>query len=696
MTPQRTSGSVSRRAAEAGPRKGQVRQPRRTARRRLGLAGLLLAVMAASWLSTGRAQAGTFSMLVCGLSGSPAPFSASAGGGMSATAACGNGGAGYEINAPGGHVGLNQAGSWNTTAPAGISIVHAYTQYDRSAGVGSGNGYFGEFYWDGGTSAQITNAFSTYGCCQANFSSQHLGWTVICRFNSGCNYPAYVYVGQINITLSETQAPSITGSGALWNSSGWVRGTWQVGFGASDPSGICSSSIALGGQGIGGPGAAPNQGNYQQCPDALWATNIDTSRSGTGAMGLGISATNAAGVSGNVARTVYVDNTRPSLRLSGPALAYANAGVQYVNVTASAGPSGVSGISCSVDGGAYQYFPGSATSIGIAGAGVHRTTCVAYNNARDAAGNVAASAPQSATTTIIEPTLSAIWFPTIRNPLRCRTVRRRQKVAAHYKYLRRHHKRVRVRVRAHYRTVKVADCRARVVRRRVAYWTTVRRRHHRKRVKHYRYVRSVVFPSAGHSVAKHARFRAGTTIQGWLGTSWLAPLPAQPLTIYAAPDNGQGRFVPVTYALTGSNGIWTATLPPGPSRIVEVAYGGGAGGAVIGSVSGQIKLKVTAPVRLIRTPRKHVHWGSRLRFVGDLPGGYVPQRGEHLRVRLGIGSAHTTVATIATRPDGRFGFSFRFGAGNVVRRYWFQFLTLPEGDYPFTPGASRKVYVTVG
>ena len=49
------------------------------------------------------------------------------------------------------------------------------------------------------------------------------------------------------------------------------------------------------------------------------------------------------------------------------------------------------------------------------------------------------------------------------------------------------------------------------------------RHHHRKRVKHYRYVRSVVFPSASHSLVKHARFRAGTTIQGWLGTSWLAP-----------------------------------------------------------------------------------------------------------------------------------------------------------------------------
>jgi hypothetical protein len=275
-------------------------------------------------------------------------------------------------------------------------------------------------------------------------------------------------------------------------------------------------------------------------------------------------------------------------------------------------------------------------------------------------------------------------------------VRKHQKVPAHYKYVRRHHKRVPVRVPAHYRTIKVTDCRARVVRRRVAYWTTVRRHHHRKRVKHYRYVRSVVFPSAGHSVLKHARFRAGTTIQGWLGTSWLAPLAGEPLTIYTAPDNGQGQFVPVAYSRTDGNGVWTATLPPGPSRIVEVAYPGAGGGAVLGSVSGQIKLEVTAPVRLIRTPRKHVPWGSELRFLGYLPGGYVPLRGEHLRVRLGIGSAHTTIATIATQPDGRFSFSFLFGPGNAVRRYWFQFLTLPEGDYPFTPGASRKVYVTVG
>jgi hypothetical protein len=345
-------------------------------------------------------------------------------------------------------------------------------------------------------------------------------------------------IGQLTVTLSEAQAPAITGGGALWSSSGWVRGTWPIGFGASDPSGVCSSAVVLGSQTVTGPGAAPDQSGYQQCPNQLWVTNIDTAASGNGNVGLGIRAYNAAGNGAFIARTVSVDNTPPSVRLSGLAVAYANAGAQYVTVSAAAGPSGVAGINCSVDGGAYQYYPGSATSIGVGGPGIHHTTCVAYNNARDAADSVAAS-----------------WFPTIRNPLRCRVVRKRQKVAAHYKYVRRHHKRVRVRVPAHYRTVKVTDCRAHVVRRRVAYWTTVLRHHHRKRVKHYRYVRSVVFPSAGHSVVRHARFRAGTTIQGWLGTSWLAPLAGEPLTIYAAADNGQGQFVPVTYSRTDANGV---------------------------------------------------------------------------------------------------------------------------------------------
>lgn len=664
---------------------------------------LAIGALLAASVHTATAQAGTYHMDVCGLSGSPSPFGPASGAGVTASSACGNGGNGYQLNA-GTSVGYNQGASWSTTAPAGIAITHVYTQYDRSNGVGDGKGYYGAFNWDGGVSNQITDTFSTYGCCQFNFYSAHLSWAITCRWSSGCTFPAYMYVGQIDVTLDEPGGPSVGGGGALWSSSGWVRGTWPVGFSASDPSGVCGSAIGLTGQTIPGPGAAPNHGGYTQCPNWNWSTNIDTAASsgssgaGAGGMTLGISATNAAGVSSYISRAVYADNVTPNVSLSGPSYALDNAGEQYVTARAAAGPSGVSGINCSVDGGAYQYYPGAAATVGLLGAGIHHTTCVSYNNARDVNGNVAASAPRTLTTVIAVPTLSSIWFSKLHNPLRCRLVRKRQRVAAHYRYVRRHGHRVRVRVPAHYRTVKVKQCHARVVRRRVAYWTTAVRHHRRVRVKHYRWVRSVVFPSTSHATIKHVGYGGRATVQGWLGSSWLAPVPGQVVIVYTAPDNGQGVFSPAAFAVTDANGLWSATLPPGPSRIVDVGYGGALGGAVTASASPQIMLDVPAHMHLRRTPRAHVPWGSRVRFTGYLAGGYVPPRGELIRVRLGLGSAHTTVATVQTKPDGTFAFSYTFGAGSPsdVRPYWFQFITLPETAYPFTQGASRKVHVTVG
>ena len=658
---------------------------------------LAIAITAIALLGAGPAQAGTFYLKTCGYSGSPAPFGAGSGGGVAAGAQCGNGLPGYELSSPGGVA--NYAGAyWSTTAPAGISITHVYTQFDSSTNI-QGAGYYTSFNWDNGTTGQLPNSFGqnpgATGCCLQNFASQTLSWAMTCRFST-CSSPASMSIGQLTVTLSETQAPSITGGGALWNSSGWVRGTWQVGFGASDPSGICSSSVALGGQGIGGPGASPEPGQLPPVPRCAVGDQHRHEQIGRGRDGAGdLGHQRRRGERQHRAHRLRRQHDPISERV-GSDLRLANAGTQYVTAHASAGPSGVSGIACSVDGTPYQDFPGAAATVAINGPGVHNTTCVSFNNAHDAAGNVAASAPQTETTVIGEPTLSAIWFATVHNPLRCQLVRKRQRVPAHYTYVRRHHHRVRVRVRAHYRTVKVKECHARVVKRRIAYWVTVRRHHHRVRIKHYRTIRSVVFPSEGHALVRHVRFGSRARLQGWLGTTWLAPMGGQAVLIYGAANNERGNFRVVGFAQTNANGVWSYTLPPGPSRIIEVEYPGALGGAVTSSVSSQIKLDVAAHVHLVRTPRSHVTWGSKLRFAGRLAGGYVPARGALLRVRLGIGSAHTTVATVSTRRNGSFSFSYRFGAGNVVRRYWFQFLTLPQGDYPFTQGASRKVYVTVG
>ena len=113
-------------------------------------------------------------------------------------------------------------------------------------------------------------------------------------------------------------------------------------------------------------------------------------------MPLVLGATNAAGVSTGLAytKTVSVDNQTPTVSLSGPTDAPSTAGPQYVTATATAGPSGVSGLACSVDSAPSQWYPGSTAQISVAGVGVHIVSCSSANNAKDASGNVATTPPR--------------------------------------------------------------------------------------------------------------------------------------------------------------------------------------------------------------------------------------------------------------------------------------------------------------
>ena len=43
-----------------------------------------------------------------------------------------------------------QGASWTATAPPGLTITHIYTVNDTSSGVGDGQGWWGEFFWEGG------------------------------------------------------------------------------------------------------------------------------------------------------------------------------------------------------------------------------------------------------------------------------------------------------------------------------------------------------------------------------------------------------------------------------------------------------------------------------------------------------------------------------------------------------------------
>ncbi len=564
---------------------------------------------------------------------------------------------------------------------------HPRRQRLVSGGVGDdkygASGWWGEFYWNGGPgpagrSGPLTDAgFSAGGCCsQTNLQSQTIGWFLACNQSSCPTGSAGVgmQVGELDLTAEENQAPAITADGTnnLWYRNGWVRGSWPVSFTASDPSGVCGAAVVFGSLPAivtPTPDTAPDRHTWQQCPQQNVPGLVDTAASvgslgrGEGSMQLQFTATNAAGVTASPSRTVNVDNTTPTVSMTGPSDAPSTAGVQYVTAAAGGSPSGIADVVCSVDGGPPQSYPGASARVPVTGIGTHSVSCYAQNNAVDAAGTPGTSAPASRSMKIGQPTVIGLAFDKIVG-LRCHRARVRVTVPGHWITVRRHGKRVRVKTRAHVRTERVLRC-------------------HPRRV-----------------VGRASRvvgFGRGTTVDGYLGTTTGVALAGRAVRVLTAPDNGSGRFTQAAVVKTAANGAWTARLHAGPSRIVEAVYDGDP--TTESAFSRAVRVVVPAKVKLLSVSPSRVAWGGTVRIAARLLGGYLPAGGALVRLRIGQGSSYQTygVETHVTG-EGRFTTTYTFGAGyaGIVKRYWFQVATLPIGNYPYAPAASGRRFALVG
>jgi len=190
----------------------------------------------------------------------------------------------------------------------------------------------------------------------------------------------------------------------------------------------------------------------------------------------------------------------------------------------------------------------------------------------------------------------------------------------------------------------------------------------------------------GHSVTLHGLF---TTSEG-------SPLPGQLVDIYASLDNYTDTFQLVSSAISAPDGSWTATLPPGPSRIIRAVT---SGTATILPSTAQVTAIVPAGIRLLRVWPNRVPWGGTVHLTGRLLGGYLPPGGALVRLRIGYGSSFETYGVQEhVTGDGRFTTVATFGPGDpsIYRTYWFQIASLPMGDYPYAPAASQRVPVIVG
>lgn len=604
-------------------------------------------------------------------------------------------------------VSQGERASFQADAPAGLSITGASIDTNQiySIGVNAGGPWGGGFYWAGG-GAQVSNSTTQYSVSGLN--SPYFGVQLVCGWSTcnGNNHSAQITVENIHLYATETQGPSLSAPDGLWQAAGWVRGSWPLHFSGDSPSGICSLSATLNGQTVPGTTSPTNPSVWHQCSAPAVVQNIQTGGFGEGAVPLTIRGVDAAGVATSDAvytKTINIDNSRPVVSFAGsPSDAPSTAGQQFVTATASGSPSGIAGLSCSLDGAPDQWTAGPQARIPVSGIGPHAVSCNAADNAVDGAGNHGLSGPASWSLSIRQPTVSAIGFSKVVHPLRCRRLKERIKVPGHWVTVHHHHQPVRLRRSERTKVVKVTRCHAQIVRRRITVWKTVIRHGKPVRVKHLKTIRVAVPPHAVLKSSRRVPHGRPTEIAGWLGLPDGTALGRQSVRILTAPDNGRGHFRQAAMAKTASNGSWSATLRRGPSRLVEAAYGGDPTREP--SVSQQAREIVPAKIKLIRVSPRQVPWStpghpSVVKIVGRLEGGYLPRGGALVRLRIGRGASYTTYGVQEhVKGKGRFSTTYTFGDGtpSIHERLWFQLASLPMGNLPWAPSASNKRTVVVG
>ena len=271
------------------------------------------------------------------------------------------------------------------------------------------------------------------------------------------------------------------------------------------------------------------------------------------------------------------------------------------------------------------------------------------------------------------------------NPVRRRVVVKRVRVGWHWVSIRRGNHVVRVKRGGYLKTVRITE-----------YVRTCTTKRVRTGPHTWKLKRTCAPPHIRLTSTLHVPYGHSVTVHGLYTTGQGVPLPGQPVQIQTAPDNGFGAFSQIATTTTAGDGSWSATLPPGPSRIIRAVT---AGTATILPSSGQATVIVPARIRLIKVWPKHVAWGGTVHLVGQLFGGYLPPGGALVRLRIGYGSTYSTYGVEEhVMGDGRFSTVATFGPGDPssFRTYWFQIASLPMGNYPFAPAASQRVPVIVG
>jgi len=199
-----------------------------------------------------------------------------------------------------------------------------------------------------------------------------------------------------------------------------------------------------------------------------------------------------------------------------------------------------------------------------------------------------------------------------------------------------------------------------------------------------------------HGTALTVPFGTAATLSGRLLDADGAGLPGRRLRVVSRPS--RGALVPTRRATveTGSHGGFRLAIPAGPSRRIAVAFDGE--DRLAPARRDPLSLRVRGGVQFHAAPIT-LRTGQAVRFWGRVRalGAPLPRRGKLVAIQYLETATGLWRPVLVTHSDhaGRFHARYRFRYLSGAARIRLRAVALPEERWPYAPGASRPLTVSV-
>jgi len=191
--------------------------------------------------------------------------------------------------------------------------------------------------------------------------------------------------------------------------------------------------------------------------------------------------------------------------------------------------------------------------------------------------------------------------------------------------------------------------------------------------------------------AATVRFGRPAAVRGTLLRAGGAPVARALVEVYSRAASAGARFVHLGRVRSDAAGAFSYAVRPGTSRTLRFRY---AGSRVDRGSSGDVSVRVPAAAT-IHASRRSVRNGGTVTFSGRLAGRLLPRAGKVVDLQAFYRGRWRTFATPRSGVDGRWRYTYRFGATRGRLRYRFRVVVRRESAYPYEEGRSPTTTVTV-